>query len=472
MRPRRLALVLGTSLALFALAAAPQAQEPVAAPAYALTPPATGGLDAVDRMLRRLGTHRRLLVVGAHPDDEDTELLALVAQGMGGEAAYLSLSRGEGGQNLVGNDLGVGLGLVRSQELGAARRLDGGRQYFTRAFDFGFTRSLDETLEHWPKTVLLEDTVRIVRRFRPQVMVSIFSGTTRDGHGQHQAAGLTAQDAFRAAGDPSALTGLAAEGLTPWQPRTLYRETGWFDKESTTIVLPTGGVEPLTGRSYYQIAMASRSLHRSQDMGRLQEAGPQDTAIGWVAGDGRDAKELFAGIDTSLPAMAAEVPDPARRAEIERHLGRVAEVTAQSLQRLSTPDLGAILPLLAEALGELRAARALVRPGDGGTGMLIDEKIALAEGALAASAGVTLDVLAEREVTAPRESVTVTASVWNAVRRPSRSRASLWSLRKAGTADLRPRVERSPRANSRSGRQTSRFRPARGRRSPTFSTSR
>jgi LmbE family N-acetylglucosaminyl deacetylase len=413
-RPRHLALVLGTSLAFLALAASPKAEEPVAAPAYALTPPATGGLDAVDRMLRRLGTHRRVLVVGAHPDDEDTELLALVAQGMGGEAAYLSLSRGEGGQNLVGNDLGVGLGLVRSQELCAARRLDGGRQYFTRAFDFGFTRSLDETLEHWPKSVLLEDAVRIVRRFRPQVMVSIFSGTTRDGHGQHQAAGLTAQDAFRAAGDSSALTGLAAEGLTPWQPRTLYRETGWFDKESTTIVLPTGGVEPLTGRSYYQIAMASRSLHRSQDMGRLQEAGPQDTAVGWVAGEGKDAKELFAGVDTRLPAMAAEVPDPARRSEIERHLERVAVLTSQSLDRLSTPDLGAILPLLAEALGELRAARALVRPGDGGTGMLIDEKIALAEGALAASAGLTLDVLAEREVTAPGESVAVTASVWNA----------------------------------------------------------
>jgi LmbE family N-acetylglucosaminyl deacetylase len=413
-RPRILALVLGTSLAFLALAASPPADPPVAAPAYALTPPATGGLDAVDRMLRRLETHRRLLVIGAHPDDEDTELLALVAQGMGGEAAYLSLSRGEGGQNLVGNDLGVGLGLVRSQELCAARRLDGGRQYFTRAFDFGFTRSLDETLEHWPKSVLLEDAVRIVRRFRPQVVVSIFSGTPRDGHGQHQAAGLTAQDAFRAAGDASALSGLAAEGLTPWQPRTLYRETGWFDKESTTIVLPTGGVEPLTGRSYYQIAMASRSLHRSQDMGRLQEAGPQDTAVGWVAGEGKDARELFAGVDTRLPAMAAEVPDPARRAEIERHLERVTGLTSQALQRLSTPDLGAIVPLLAEALGELRAARALVRQGDGGTGMLIDEKIALAQGALAASAGVTLDVLAEHEVTAPGESVAVTASVWNA----------------------------------------------------------
>ena len=166
----------------------------------------------MDRLLRKLGTHRRVLVIGAHPDDEDTELLALVSQGMGGEAAYLSLSRGEGGQNLVGPDLGVGLGLVRSQELCAARRLDGGRQFFTRAYDFGFTRSLDEAFRYWPRDVLLEDAVRIVRRFRPQVVVSVFSGTPRDGHGQHQAAGVTAQDAYRAAGDAKALPALSGRG--------------------------------------------------------------------------------------------------------------------------------------------------------------------------------------------------------------------------------------------------------------------
>ena len=197
---KRAALALGAGLALLSLAAAPRAEEP-AATIYALTPPSTGGLESVDRLLRKLGTHRRLLVIGAHPD---------------GEAAYLSLSRGEGGQNLVGPDLGVGLGLVRSQELGAARRLDGGRQFFTRAYDFGFTRSLDEAFRYWPREVLLEDAVRIVRRFRPQVVVSVFSGTPRDGHGQHQAAGVTAQGAYRAAGDAKSLPALSSEGLTPW----------------------------------------------------------------------------------------------------------------------------------------------------------------------------------------------------------------------------------------------------------------
>ena len=120
--------------------------------------------------------------------------------------------------------------------------------------------------------------MRIVRRFRPQVVVSVFSGTARDGHGQHQAAGVTAQDAYRAAGDAKALPALSSEGLTPWQPLALYRSV-YFDPKDATIVLPTGGVDPLTGRSYYQIAMASRSLHRSQDMGRLQEPGPNETRV-------------------------------------------------------------------------------------------------------------------------------------------------------------------------------------------------
>ena len=163
-----------------------------------LEPPSTGGMVALHRLLSRLDAHRRVLVIGAHPDDEDTALLALVARGMGGEAAYLSLSRGEGGQNLIGPELGEELGLIRTQELLAARGVDGARQFFTRAFDFGYTRSLDETLEKWPKEAILEDTVRVVRRFKPQVIVSIFPTTADAGHGQHQEAGVAAHEVFTA----------------------------------------------------------------------------------------------------------------------------------------------------------------------------------------------------------------------------------------------------------------------------------
>ena len=380
-----------------------------------LTPPAAGGVEEADRLLRKLGTHRRMLLIAAHPDDEDSELIAAVSQGMGGEAAYLSLTRGEGGQNLVGPDLGVGLGLVRSQELCAARRLDGGRQFFTRAYDFGFTKSVDEAFADWPRAILLEDAVRVIRRFRPQVIVAIFHGTARDGHGQHQASGVIAGDAFAAAGDPKAVPVLTADGETAWAPKAFYRETGYWRGEGTTVVIQTGVADPLTGRSIYQTAMASRSLHRSQDMGQLQEPGPNRTEVGWVAGGaGKEGKELFAGVDTRLEAIASEVADSARRAEMEKHLSRAAALAADARRKLSAPDLASIGAPVAEALGELRGARGLVRAGDGGVAMLLDEKIALAERALAAAAGITIDALAEREVSAPGEPVEVTASVWNA----------------------------------------------------------
>ncbi len=388
------------------------------APGSALPPPSTGGLSALDPLLKKLATHRRLLIIAAHPDDEDTALLALVARGMGGEAAYLSLSRGEGGQNLIGEDLGVGLGLIRSQELNAARRLDGARQYFTRAYDFGFSKSIEETLRIWPREILLEDTVRVIRRFRPQVIVSVFSGTKRDGHGQHQAAGMIAREAFRLAGDTMVLPEFAREGLTPWQPPALYRSTRFLDREATTVVLPTGGIDAVTGRSYHQIAMASRSLHRSQDMGMLQAPGPNETRLGWVEGGaGVEGKDLFAGVDTRLRAMAAEVSDPARRRQMELRLELVEKLVEETRRQLTPTNLAATAVPLCAALEELRAARALVSKSPGsetGVAMLLDEKIAAAQSAVTAAAGITIDALADRETVPPGESVSVTVNVWNA----------------------------------------------------------
>ncbi len=140
--------------------------------------------------------------------------------------AYLSLNRGEGGQNLIGSELGEALGLLRTEELLSARTLDGGRQYFTRAYDFGYSRDLEDTWAHWPKDSILKDVVRVIREFQPQVIVSVFSGTPADGHGQHQAAGWAAHEAFTAAADPSRFPELAREeGLQPWRAQKLYRST-------------------------------------------------------------------------------------------------------------------------------------------------------------------------------------------------------------------------------------------------------
>ncbi len=255
MRPARRAAALGIAIGL--LIAVPR-RGTAASPGTELAPPATGGIAALDPLVQKLTNNRRLLIIGAHPDDENSALLAVVSRKLGGEAGYLSLTRGEGGQNLIGDELGVGLGLIRSQELMAARRLDGARQFFTRAYDFGFTRSLEETLRFWPKGVLLADAVRVVRRFRPQVVFSTFTGTEADGHGQHQASAVIAREVFRAAGDPAAFPEAAEEGgMPPWAPRTLLR-SNWFDAEGAFVV-PTGDVDPLAGRSYQQTAVAGSS---------------------------------------------------------------------------------------------------------------------------------------------------------------------------------------------------------------------
>ncbi len=251
-----------------------------------------------------LGHYKRVLMIGAHPDDEDTELLTVLVRGMGAEAAYLSLNRGEGGQNLIGPELGEALGLLRTEELLAARRLDGARQYFTRAYDFGYSKSIDETWQHWPRDTVLKDVVRIVRRFRPQIIVSVFSGTPRDGHGQHQAAGWVAREAFQVAGDSSRFEELfRGEGLIPWTPLKLYRSTR-FDTAATTLTLNGGVLDPAVGKSFHQIAMAGRSLHRSQDMGQLQGIGPSQVRLALLENRTAGGKAgLFDGIDTSLAAI-------------------------------------------------------------------------------------------------------------------------------------------------------------------------
>jgi LmbE family N-acetylglucosaminyl deacetylase len=284
-----------------------------------LEPPGTGGAVALAQEQRMLGHNRRVLMIGAHPDDEDTELLAVLVRGMGAEAAYLSLNRGEGGQNLIGPELGEALGLLRTEELMAARRLDGARQYFTRAYDFGYSKDLDETWTHWPRDSVLKDVVRIVRRFRPQIIVSVFSGTPKDGHGQHQAAGWAAREAFRVAGDASRFPELATEeGLSAWMPDKLYRST-WFDPSATTLRLDGGGLDQATGKSLHQTAMQGRSLHRSQDMGRLQAIGPSTVQLAILEDrTGAGGEPLFAGVDTTI-ATAARVGQTMVAEDQQRH---------------------------------------------------------------------------------------------------------------------------------------------------------
>ncbi len=375
----------------------------------------------LEQQLRKLGHYKRVLLVGAHPDDEDTELLTILVRGMGAEAAYLSLNRGEGGQNLIGPELGEELGLIRTEELLAARRLDGARQYFTRAYDFGFSKTLDETWKHWPRDSILKDVVRVVRRFRPQILVSVFSGTPRDGHGQHQAAGWATLEAFRAAGDSTRFAELwTEEGLAAWTPLKLYRSAR-FDTAATTLSLDGGALNPAVGQSYHQIAMRGRSFHRSQDMGQLQRVGPSTVRLGLLDDrtGGRPNGGLFAGIDTTLRGLPllSHLP-PARWEAATVALDHFAADIDSVRDRSGRPGLtSGIRGLLNQAAADLALAAqlsdTLVQRAPETAPAEISEMLEHLNEVRAAAAGLVVDALIDDPLLVPGEPATVTLWTWN-----------------------------------------------------------
>jgi len=338
--------------------------------AQQLAPAGTGGVAALAQSLRQLGANKRVLFIAAHPDDEDTQLLTYLSRGLGAQAAYLSLSRGEGGQNLIGSELGPDLGIIRSEELLAARSTDGARQYFTRALDFGFSKSAAESFRFWPHDTVLKDVVDLIRRFRPQIIVAQFAGNARDGHGQHQVSGIIAREAFDLLRDSS------------WGPKKFYRSSR-FDTTGTNLTIQLTGLDPLAGQSYSQIAAASRSRHRSQDMGGLQSPGSSTIRDILISGPPGSAGSLFAGVDTVMKGKE-----------------RFVALIDSARTRLSPWDPAAVLPYLTRALPELG-------PGDA-------EQRTILEGAIANAAGVVVDGITDDGVLTPGQRVQVEVSVWNA----------------------------------------------------------
>ena len=370
------------------------------------------GLAATALLMRQLDGVKRVLMIAAHPDDEDTSLLATLARGMGAETAYLSLSRGEGGQNFIGPRLHEGLGVIRTGELVAARALDGGEQYFTRAFDFGYSKSLDEALELWPLDEVLRDVVYVVRKFRPHVIVSVFSGTPRDGHGQHQLAGVAAREAFAAAGDPERFPELAAHGVTPWTPSKLYRSVR-FSPGEATLSIPSGDFDPVQGRSHFQLAMESRSRHRSQEMGAGQAMGPRRSSLSLEASvvEGIEDDGVFAGVDTTLFGQLGPTLPAGWPADTEQRLGRYREALAEARQGLSGATTEGAVPGLVEGTGILRRLLAEAPEGEGKR--VLERRLAQVSEAVLAAAGVMTEVRVGRELLTPGESVVVDVTVWN-----------------------------------------------------------
>src|SRR4051794_39339895 len=192
----------------------------VAAPDAAAAEPGTDSPPAIVPVFRRLREMGTVLHLAAHPDDENTQLITYLARGRGYRTGYLSITRGDGGQNEIGPEFDEKLGVARTQELLAARKLDGGRQFFTRAIDFGFSKSPEETLRFWDRDQVLADVVRVVRKFRPDVIITRFPiPPGSGGHGHHTASGILGVEAFKLAGDPKAYPEQLKQGLTVWQPK-------------------------------------------------------------------------------------------------------------------------------------------------------------------------------------------------------------------------------------------------------------
>src|SRR3984893_5566629 len=281
--------------------------------------PQETGAAGLKLMLRRLQTTARLMRGTAHPDDEDGGMLTLEARGKGVSTLLMSLTRGEGGQNKLGSNLFDALGVLRTLELLASDRYYGVEQRFSRVADFGYSKTAEETFQKWQgHDVALADMVRVIRTFRPDVLVARFSGTDRDGHGHHQASAILTKEAFRAAADPKRFPGQIAEGLEPWQPKKLYigNVCGFgaatCDAANYTLRLNTGVKDAVLGTSYVQFAMQGLRHQQSQgaanwtidDGDRFTYYKLVDSVVESPKDKDGHEQDFFDGIDTTLPGLA------------------------------------------------------------------------------------------------------------------------------------------------------------------------
>ena len=250
--------------------------------------------------LKKLNVLGSVLYIAAHPDDENTRLLAYLANDKLYRTGYLSLTRGDGGQNLIGDEQGVELGLIRTQELLAARRIDGAEQFFSRAFDFGFSKSPEEALRIWGHDKILSDVVWVIRKFRPDVIITRFPTTGEGGHGHHTASAILASEAFEAAADPTKFPEQLKAGVSVWQAKRLLWNTFNFGSTNTQsesqFKLDCGDYNPILGKSYGEIAATSRSQHKSQGFGVPAQRGSIIEYFKTIKGDAPTAN-LFDGVN-------------------------------------------------------------------------------------------------------------------------------------------------------------------------------
>jgi LmbE family N-acetylglucosaminyl deacetylase len=288
--------------------------------------------------LRKLDVLGRVLYIAAHPDDENTNLMAFWANGSLYDAAYLSVTRGDGGQNILGSELGERLGVIRTEELLDARRIDHARQFFTRALDFGFSKTADETLHIWDHEKILADVVWVVRNFRPDVIVTRFSPEDQKTHGHHTASAILAAEAFSAAADPNRFPEQLVF-VKPWQAKRLVWNTSAFFFTNRNLpfdptgltVLEAGGYSPLLGKAYTEIAAASISMHKSQGVGGLPRRGERKEYFKPLKGQPMTSS-LFEGIDMTW----SRVPNSE---SVATQIGQITSKFNPTDPAASVPDL-------------------------------------------------------------------------------------------------------------------------------------
>jgi LmbE family N-acetylglucosaminyl deacetylase len=305
----------------------------------------SGAATAILQQLRGFDELGSVLYIAAHPDDENTLLIAYLARGRLYRTAYLSLTRGDGGQNVLGPQLGSELGVIRTQELLAARRIDGGRQFFTRAIDFGFSKNYRETLRIWNRQEVLSDMVRVIREFRPDVLITRFSPQDMHTHGHHTASAVLAVEAFKLAGDPKAFPD-QLKTLTPWQPKRIlwngWRFRGGPNNQTPILRMEISGTDPVTGESFDEIAGRSRSMHKTQGFGNFRGfrgGGTRTESFALLAGEPA-ANDILDGVDTNWTRFPGG-------AEIDRLTGEAIAKFDSQTPAASVPALLAIKRRLA-----------------------------------------------------------------------------------------------------------------------------
>jgi LmbE family N-acetylglucosaminyl deacetylase len=357
-------------------------------------PPLAG--DAAERRiaLEKLTVVGSALYIGAHPDDENTAVLAWLAKGRKVRTGYLSLTRGDGGQNLIGTEQGDELGVIRTEELLAARRLDGAEQFFTRAVDFGYSKTPDETLRIWGHEAVLADVVWVIRRFRPDVIITRFPANGDGGHGHHTASAILATEAFSAAADPKRFPEQLPY-VKPWQARRLlwnaWRRPGEVRPPAAPpqLSVDLGAWNPLLGESYAEVAAASRSMHKSQGFGSAPRRGSVPNYFELVAGEPAP-NDIFDGIDLTWRRV------PGGEA--------VSGLLSKAVAAYSDEDPAACVPALVETLAAMD--RLASDPW-------LTVKRHEVQEVIAACAGLWAEAVAPDATAAPGSSIVITASAVN-----------------------------------------------------------